>query len=242
MHRENKSNLHLPSDPNLGVVINLPDALKGKGVNGLPPYARVTGYEVDKYPRCPATWTRGPGSYFVPVKDGKGMWLDFNQVSRHPHHVAVIVSIQGINPLTGRKADVLDLERYDDKAAEPWIRGYQNYLSTVASPQGMLWIDGFRAEDGTVRQYVFMKDEKRGVAAQLIGVDRVFAIGVAFFTSKEPKPPQPKDTTAIQQSWTSQIKMGGTWVDCTGLYTPTWYGGGAATSLLPTVTTHTSVP
>jgi hypothetical protein len=52
----------------------------------------------------------------------------------------------------------------------------------------MLWIDGFRNEKGEVRQYVITEDEASGVAAQLIGEDRVFAIGFAFYKSKEPKP------------------------------------------------------
>jgi hypothetical protein len=189
MHRTNLTNLHLPGDPSLGVTVNLPPAVKGRGLNGLPPYARIKGHAVEDYPACPASWPKGPSSYFVPIEEGMGMWLDLNVLSKHPHDVAAVLSIQGINPLTGRKAAKLDLERYpDDPSVEAWLRGYQNYLSTVVTPMGQLWIDGFRGTDGTVRQYVFTKDESRGVAAQLIGVDRVFAIGIALFLSKAPKP------------------------------------------------------
>ena len=184
--------MSVPGDPRLGFIVNLPSALTGDGVNTLPPYAPVRASKVDLFPGAPAEWPRSSGntaSYFIPIVEGRGMWLDFNRCFDHPHHVAVAVSIQGVNPLTGRKADKLELERYgtDDKVEE-WLRGRQNYLATTSTPRGTLWIDGFRAADGTVRQYIFTKDEKKGVASQIIGVDRVFAIGVAFFLSKEPKP------------------------------------------------------
>ena len=184
--------MSVPGDPRLGFTVNLPAALRGEQVHSLPPYAPVRASKVDCYPGAPAEWPRSTGntaSYFIPIVEGRGMWLDFNACWAHPHHVAIVVSIQGVNPLTGHKADKLELERYAmDSSVEEWLRGRQNYLSTTATPQGMLWIDGFRAADGTVRQYIFTKDENRGVASQIIGVDRVFAIGVAFFLSKEPKP------------------------------------------------------
>ena len=190
--------LHVPNDPRLGFTVHLPAALAGDHVHGLPPYAPVCGYEVDLYPDAPQSWARTQGctgGYFVGVREGCGMWLDFNVCRSHPHHVAVVVSIQGINPLTGRKTEGLQMERYpDDPTVEEWLRGYQNYLATTSTPLGYMWIDGFRARDGTVRQYVFTKDESRGVASQLIGVDRVFAIGAAFFVSREPKPEPKRET------------------------------------------------
>lgn len=194
MHRSDRTFCNIPGDPKLGLQINLPAALKGREIHGLPPYAKTSAYLVDDYELCPASWPRSKGltaSYFVGVKENHGMWLDFNRVFAHDHHVAVVVSIQGINPLTGRRTDKLEMERYPDSDAveEEWLRGYQNYLATSSTPNGLMWIDGFRSKDGIVRQYVFTKDESKGVAAQLIGEDRVFAIGAAFFVSKEPKPP-----------------------------------------------------
>jgi hypothetical protein len=193
MLRDNPHFLSVPGDPKLGLTVNLSKALSGTDIYGLPPYAPVSGYFTDDYPAAPESWPRSSGStasYFVGVKEGHGMWLDFNFCRHHSHHVAVVVSIQGINPLTGRKTSNLTLEKYpDDPSIEEWLRGYQNYLATTSTPNGRLWIDGFRAQDGTVRQYVFTKDESKGVAAQLIGVDRVFAIGATFYVSKTPKPP-----------------------------------------------------
>lgn len=189
--------LTVPGEPRLGLVVNLPSAYTAattaaQNPRRLPSYNPVAGHAVDDYAACPETWPRRAGttgSYFVAVEEGRAMWLDFNVCVTHPYHVAVVVTIQGINPLTGRRTAAPALERYpDDPSVETWLRGRQNYLSTVGTPVGLFWIDGFRAQDGTVRQYVFTADSSRGVAAQLIGVDRVFAVGAAFFLSRQPKP------------------------------------------------------
>ena len=186
--------------------INTPAALTGAGINGLPPYDRRQAYVVDEYPSCPESWMHGSAkasSYFVPVKAGRGMWFDFVPNQHNPYHVAIVVSVQGINPLTGKKVTALNLEQYRDKCPvhETEFRqdrycekcGYcwpaQNY---IASTTGLhMWIDGFRNEKGEVVQYIITEDEARGVAAQVLGADRVWAIGFAFYLSKEPKPKQP---------------------------------------------------
>ena len=89
----------------LFAIINTPEALKGEGVHGLPPHAPVNAYVVDEYPNCPETWMHGSAkasSYFCPVDAGKGMWFDFTANQNHKHHIAVVVSVQGINPVDGR--------------------------------------------------------------------------------------------------------------------------------------------
>jgi len=175
--------------------------------HGLPPYNVQPVYNVDRYKACPTNWMNGSdiaSSYFVKVEENSGMWLDFNTNFHHTHDVAVVLSIQGINPITGLKTDQLRLEQFKkkcpvhdepfksnrlcDKCGFEWPA--QNYLTTTVTPNGQLWLDGFRAPDGKVRQYVFTEEEMKGVAAQLIGEDRVFAIGVAFYVSKEKKPEQ----------------------------------------------------
>lgn len=195
----------------LKCTFNMPNAITPTKINNeeiaspLPPYDIQEVYPVDDYPECPPNWMHGSdnaSSYFVAIEEGKGMWLDFNQNSNHKHDVAVLISVQGINPITGMKTDKMCLEKYgkkcpkhDDtefqqdrfcpKCAYKWPA--QNYMSTTGQHRGLLWLDGFRAEDGVVRQYIFTAEEAKGVAAQIIGSDRVFAIGVAMFLSKEPK-------------------------------------------------------
>jgi len=202
----------------LTCTLNTPDALKTKKdadgneiMHSLPPYAPRKAYVVDEYPACPDNWMHGSdkaASYFVPVEAGKGMWLDFNDGCwAHKYHVAIVLSIQGINPISGQKQTGFGLEqykkkcpvhdvdfktdRYCPKCEYKWPA--QNYLTTTATPHGELWLDGFRGPDGKVQQYLFTEDTLKGIAAQIIGKDRVYALGIAFYLSEKEKPqPEPR--------------------------------------------------
>jgi len=201
----------------LGCEVNLPKALKGESLHGLPPYARIPAYCVDDYPAAPSNWMRGSateGSFFVGVKAGHGLWLDFNSCRQHDHHVAVLISIQGVNPITGKPLAGVKLDQYRENCPVHNVPfqggrycpecGYkwpaQNYLSTTGCADGRLWLDGFRGDDGEVRQYVFTEETCRGIAAQVLGDTRVFAIGVSFFLSVDPKPPRP-NFGGVLRSW-----------------------------------------
>lgn len=197
----------------LKCTFNMPEKLSSE-FNGheeeyhdLPPYAPVAAYPVDEYEACPTNWMHGSdvvSSYFVGVKEDHGMWLDFNDCFYNTHDIAVVISVQGINPITGQKMvaeKALKLEqyhkkcpihntkfkqdRYCEKCGFKWPG--QNYLATTGTPETMLWLDGFRTPEGKVRQYIFTEDKMRGVASQLIGEERVFAIGIAYYLSKEKK-------------------------------------------------------
>jgi hypothetical protein len=194
----------------LGVTLHMPRALKSsfgasseEVAQALPPYNPRAAFLVDTYPSAPADWLRsspGTASYMVPVAADHGMWLDLNACASHSHHVAAVISTQGINAITGLKSEIR-LEQYGSQCPKHHTRfpgnrhcrqcGYdwpaQNYLTTTTTPNGFLWLDGFRTEDGTTRQWVLTEDVRRSVAAAVIGDDRVHAIGVAFFLSKEPK-------------------------------------------------------
>lgn len=192
----------------LNCDFNMPEKLESSIINGeevahgLPPYAPVKAYSVDKYPGCPNNWMNGSdiaSSYFLGVKEDKGMWLNFNQCLKHNYHVAAVISIQGVNPITGKKTDKLRLEKYKEKCpihdkvfqSERFCPDCkfkwpaQNYLATTGTPYGLFWLDGFRTPEGKVRQYIFTAEKIKGIANQLIGKDRVFAIGIAFYLSKE---------------------------------------------------------
>lgn len=191
--------------------LHMPNKLSQKVVNGeeiaqrLPPCSPVTPYPVDFYQGCPDNWMHGSdiaGSYFLGVEEDKGMWLNFNGCNALNHDVAIVISIQGINPITGLKTEAIRLEQYKKKCPIHDIDFQQdrfcskcnfqwpaqNYITTTSTPDGRLWIDGFRRPDGTVRQYIFTADEMKGIAHQLIGKDKVYAIGIAFYLSKEKKP------------------------------------------------------
>lgn len=197
----------------LKAALHMPEALRriGSGPNEhiwqLPPGAPRAAFSVDEYPACPETWMHGSSkasSYFVPIEAGRGMWIDLTQNEDHPtHHIAAVISIQGLNPVTGQKTDVIRLEQYKENCPvhnKPFQQDLycaeckhkwppQNYLSTNSG--GKFWLDGFMASDGVVRQWVFTEEEAKGVAAQKIKQERVFAIGIAFYKSKQPKPPRP---------------------------------------------------
>lgn len=191
-------------------VLHLPRKLDQRIVNGeevaqtLPPSSSRYAYPVDSYPACPDSWMNGSdiaGSYFVGVEEDKGMWLDFNGCQFFYRDVAIVISIQGVNPITGQKTDDLKLEQYKNKCPLHDIDfqqdnycpecGFdwpdQNYLSTTGTPHGNFWLDGFRRPDGTVRQYIFTAEEMEGIASQIIGKDKVYAIGIAFYYSKKKK-------------------------------------------------------
>lgn len=188
--------------------IHMPTAPQGEGfVHQLPPACQQHPLLVDEYPACPSNWMNGSdiaSSYFMPLVPGKHMWLDFNANAFHQHDVAVVLSVQGINPITGQQTKQLRLEQYrtncpvhdvpfkQDRFCETCNYKWpaQNYMTTTSTPTGLFWIDGFRAQDGQVRGFLVTEEAVRGVASQLIGEERVFAIGVAFYLSKTAKPVQ----------------------------------------------------
>jgi hypothetical protein len=194
---------------------------EGKEVtHGLPPFAPRKAFKVDEY-QCPENWMHGSSlasSYFVPIEAEHGLWLDFNRNWSHKHQVAILISVQGINPLDGQsmvegslnlrqyktKCPVHDVDfgadRFCEKCGYKWVP--QNYLSTTGTPHGLLWLDGFLAEDGVVRQYYFTEEEIKGVAHQIIGADKkVYSIGIAFYLSKEPKPVPVTPTAYRSSDW-----------------------------------------
>ena len=185
-------------------TLNLPPAETNDMGEGqkLPPYAPIAKYLVDDY-ECPSNWIKSEGtmaSYFCPVIEGRGLWLDFNKNFNNAYDVAILISVQGINPITGMKYEEkleqysetcpkcnekFGANRYCETCGYKWPK--QNYLCTTGTPDGRLWIDGFRTIEGVVRQYIITEEKAKGVAANIIGENRVYAIGITFFHSKEPK-------------------------------------------------------
>ena len=223
---EFESTLHMPKKLNQ-IIKN------GKEIpQMLPPRNARSAYPVDSYPACPDSWMNGSdiaGSYFVGVEEDEGMWLDFNKCCDLDRDVAVVISVQGVNPITGKKTDTLRLEQYKKKCPIHDIDFQQdnycpdcdfdwpdqNYLSTAGTPLGNLWLDGFRRPDGTVRQYIFTAEEMKGIASQLIGKDKVYAIGIAFYYSKDKKP---KKAEPISYRGSNELVINYWHQDSTALY------------------------
>lgn len=164
---------------------------------GLPPGRSIKVFPVDMLPGAPDGWVRGAGAYACPVDVGWGLWFDWTMNDRL--NTAILPSVKGMNPITGRKFDGgMSLEQYSNRCPVHKKEfksgrlceacGYkwppQNY---VCSPN-VLWWDGFRQPDGTVRQFVFTEQMKRDVAQIVIGSAATQRAGMAFgFAFYEPK-------------------------------------------------------
>jgi hypothetical protein len=181
-------------------------------VRSLAPYASQKVYNVADFKECPKSWPRALGpkeaSFFIGVTSDHEMWFDFNALSRHTHFAAVVVTVQRMNAVTGQKADHVYLEKYVGICPKHKISfeadrfcsecGYkwpaQNYITNAAPGiDGGFWLDGWRSQDGEIRQFVFADVEAGlGVAQQLIGDERTEDIRFAIFLSKNPKPISPR--------------------------------------------------
>jgi hypothetical protein len=233
-----KWNEYLMKANGLNVGLNMPSALASVGsgetelAHKLPPYHRRKAFLVDEYPACPTDWLRSSGrvkSYFVPVIEGNGLWLDFNKcLDDVPQHAAIVVSVQSVNAVTGLAARDTQLEQYRDecpKHKKPFgpdrlcadcghVWPKQNYLSSAGTPDGGLWLDGFRAADGVVRQYVLTSNKERGVAKAVIGEERVHALGISYFLTKEKR--AARQVPETRQNVLYCASVGGTSLDCDG--------------------------
>jgi hypothetical protein len=167
--------------------------LVGDHVFDLPEGRALQVYYADEFLHPPGNWMKGQGVFVVPIRPNKGLW--FNWRGNDELNTAVLPTIKGANPITGLRTSGFHMEKYEDKCPKhgcdfmadrfcpecdfKWPE--RNYCS-----MNPLWWDGFRADDGTVRQFFFSEDELRDVASHLIGKENVVhAYGFTFFTPKE---------------------------------------------------------
>jgi hypothetical protein len=167
--------------------------LIGKGVHGLPSGTPIEVYPVDVFEHPLSHWITGAGNYVIPVDSDWGLWFDFT--NNDSMNTAVLPSVKGMNPITGRRTNGFVLERYEEKCPEhnekfkdgnfcekcdfKWPD--QNY---IAYPN-TLWWDGFRTSDGKVRQFFFTEELSKSIPELVIGKeDTVPAFGFAFFRPK----------------------------------------------------------
>lgn len=173
------------------------ERLTGDYVHSLPPGDSIPVYHSDSFLKYPENWMKGPGVFVIPVKPNKGLWFDWTM--NDSNNTAILPTVKGCNPITGLQTSGFFLERYDNKCPKhgcnfeadrycpecnyKWAP--QNY---VCAPN-TLWWDGFRADDGTVRQFFFTEEMMRDIATAMIGKENtVPAFGFAFYSPKERRP------------------------------------------------------
>jgi hypothetical protein len=169
--------------------------LRGEGTFELPAGTALPVYHSEAFVSYPESWMRGPGVFVIPVRPDKGLWFNWRMNSEI--NTAIIPTVKGCNPITGLQTSGFHLEKYETKCpkhgcdfmAERFCPecNYKwpdrNYVSMSPS-----WLDGFRADDGSMRQFFFSEDELRDIATHMIGKENtVPAFGFAFYSPKEPR-------------------------------------------------------
>lgn len=173
------------------------ERLTGDYTHNLPPGNSIPVYHSEAFLKYPENWMKGPGVFVIPVKPNKGLWFDWTM--NDSNNTAILPTVKGCNPITGLQTSGFFLERYDNKCPKhgcnfeadrycpecdyKWAP--QNY---ICSPN-TLWWDGFRTDDGTVRQFFFTEEMMRDIATAMIGKENtVPAFGFAFYSPKERRP------------------------------------------------------
>jgi len=172
------------------------DRLIGDQVHGLPPGSPLPCYHADAFKSYPENWMKGPGVFVVPVQPNKGLWFDWRD--NDENNTAVIPTVKGCNPITGMQTTGFHLERYDNKCPKHGCNFEAHRFCPECSykwpDRGYvsgrpMWWDGFRSEDGSVRQFFFTEEMMRDVATHMIGKENtVPAFGFAFYSPKVMRP------------------------------------------------------
>jgi hypothetical protein len=178
--------------------------LTGDIVHGLPPGNNLPAFHIDHFPGAPKDWIRtdpkyNSASYIIPIPNDSETAFWFDWTKNNHLNTAILASVKGINPITGLALEGPILEEYKNKCPVHNIEfsgdirfckqcNYswppQNY---ICHPN-VLWWDGFRQQDGKVRQFFFTTEERRDIASLIIGKHNVVpAFGFIFYKPKEPR-------------------------------------------------------
>lgn len=164
---------------------------------------------------CPKEW-RDEG-YFFPMYRQEAMWINFRG-NYYPK--AVIVGAGNINAVNGKpfnpSKDKIRLTEEERKKAadnlEIKLEKEQNYL--VVPPQP--WIDGWKAADGKVYQFVAAEmGSGETVEGQITGEEKIGGIQLVIYEAKKKLVPEKSlHEHIVAGSWHYGAKSIGDFEDC----------------------------
>jgi len=170
------------------------EKLENNRIHGLPLGRPIECHEVDEFVEPLPHWLHGPGNFVIPVRSEWALWFDWTLNSSM--NTAVLPTIKGMNPITGRKTEGFFLESYKEKCpthgCELNSERYCKECDYKLAPQNYicapntLWWDGFRTQDGKVRQFFFTEDLQKSIPERVIGKENTIpAFGFAFYEPKK---------------------------------------------------------
>ena len=166
---------------------------------GLPPGKPMSAIPIHCLPGAPENWIRDSGTYVVEVDSESGLWFDWRKNDQY--NTAVVPTVKGMNPITGMKTEDVSMQQFRDECPIHKIKfahdlhcekcGYKWPAQNYVSWKNILWWDGFRQSDGSVRQFFFSEEDKRDIASAIIGKkNTVPAFGFAFYRCTNSRRPE----------------------------------------------------
>jgi hypothetical protein len=170
-------------------IMRAPKLVDNGRKHRLPPGTPIPTFPVDCLPGCPKEWI-SEGGFVCPVEPDWGIWFDWRENDKM--NTAVVPSVKGMNPITGRPMEGPCLEAYEKSCPKHGVQfahgrfcnecGYEWPPQNYVTHESRLWWDGFRQPDGSVRQFFFTDDDKRDIASLVIGKQNtVPAFGFVFY-------------------------------------------------------------
>lgn len=125
--------------------------------------------------------------YFFPMYKSEAMWMNFSRDYRNP--IALIVAAGNINAISGKPFDPLE-DKHHKRRRKQEKKG--NFDIKLESPQNYLvvppqpWLDGWKAEDGKVYQFVAAEmGSGETVEGQITGEEKIGGIQLVVYGPKE---------------------------------------------------------
>src|SRR3989338_483886 len=145
-------------------------------------------------------------AYFFPMYKQEAMWISFGR-GRNEQPKALIIGAGNINAISGKpfdpSKDKISGKKKKSKGLDIRLEQEQNYL--VVPPQP--WIDGWKAEDGKVYQFVAAEmGSGETVEGQITGEEKIGGIQIISYKLK-------KGVKLIRETMPNEYMIGGGWLE-----------------------------